>query len=827
MRVDNISRIKKERFLKSLSEDAFRDLVVRPLFLRLGLEDGRDLCGPQEAGKDAIFAETDNLGFTVITAVQTKKGNLNLASKAHANLISAITQLRTALNTTVVLLKPKRKVKPNRVILCASGTINEQARKHVVDDVGNPNIQFLDSDELIPLIDENLPEFWLGIDADIQPYFRAIEAMVVGVSAGSASASGPVDILSGGATDDGFVSLKLYKPIVRKKKVHGVVHEVPDIVEVPLGSVAKEKSGKTLILGDAGSGKTTGLLRLAYEMARDGLQDAQGYRIPILVRAIELVRQAPSDIVSYMDTFTREITRSSKSCFTLNDLRDGRVVLFVDSLDEVGSNDGRREVLRLIKEFSEHYPECKIVLSSRPYRFVQELAELREYDEFRISPISWRQAEKIFVRAQKGKALAASSSKEVLRKLERIHGIELNPLLVTVFAASSDFSKQDIPANITELFKKFTELLLGRWDERKGLKHQYQAPLKDFVVTKIAFHMHLNKLTAMLRSDLEGIVDEELKLRGYGAEGPELLSEILERSGLFKLIGEQVEFRHHLLQEFFAGRGIAASDFVMTVIHDEWWKRALVFYFGDNPARVDLLKSAMSSLSDVALPDLYEAATTVGLANQACYLSTVDEKLDVWRWVVHALCRARDATLATIDPYGRIPLTNYMGYYLYARDSVALSHLRSNVKELQEWCQITGAKAADREAAGKAAVEEPMFWLITGLVESGDIDAAGEVLLKYNSSDPRLLVAIHLGCYLAAHVRPIEPSQKGVAIEICKRFERKIAPYRKQLLSEWGSELIELRNGDIAAADDDKEPVNLLPAPGKSEERTPVTRKRR
>ena len=68
-----ISRFKKERFLLSLSEDDFRDLVVRPLLLRQGLQDGRDLCGPFEEGKDALFVAIDQLGLQNIWVVQTKK----------------------------------------------------------------------------------------------------------------------------------------------------------------------------------------------------------------------------------------------------------------------------------------------------------------------------------------------------------------------------------------------------------------------------------------------------------------------------------------------------------------------------------------------------------------------------------------------------------------------------------------------------------------------------------------------------------------------------------------------------------------------------------
>ena len=45
-----ISRFKKERFVRSLSEDEFRDKIIRPLFLRKGFTDGREMCGSRKHG---------------------------------------------------------------------------------------------------------------------------------------------------------------------------------------------------------------------------------------------------------------------------------------------------------------------------------------------------------------------------------------------------------------------------------------------------------------------------------------------------------------------------------------------------------------------------------------------------------------------------------------------------------------------------------------------------------------------------------------------------------------------------------------------------------
>lgn len=91
----NISRFKKLVLLTRMTEDQFRDEVVRPLFLLQGLKDGRDFCGVHEKGKDAVFISVDQLGLNNIYVVQTKRGSLNLTRKTNTNLLEAMTQIKT------------------------------------------------------------------------------------------------------------------------------------------------------------------------------------------------------------------------------------------------------------------------------------------------------------------------------------------------------------------------------------------------------------------------------------------------------------------------------------------------------------------------------------------------------------------------------------------------------------------------------------------------------------------------------------------------------------------------------------------------------------
>ena len=155
--------------------------------------------------------------------------------------------------------------------------------------------------------------------------------------------------------------------------------------------------------------------------------------------------------------------------FSTTDLAGGRVVIFIDALDELASDTARRAVLRLTSQFQDLYPKCKVIMTSREYAFLKNLTELKHYQTYRVSPINYKEAVQLVDRLQKGMALPVERSKEIIRRLQEVHGMELNPLLVTVFAATTEYSRHDIPANITELFKKYTEMMIGRWDASKGL----------------------------------------------------------------------------------------------------------------------------------------------------------------------------------------------------------------------------------------------------------------------------------------------------------------------------------------------------------------------
>jgi hypothetical protein len=378
--------------------------------------------------------------------------------------------------------------------------------------------------------------------------------------------------------------------------------------------------------------------------------------------------------------------------------------------------------------------------------------------------------------------------------MKDVHGVDLSPLLVTILVATSDYNRQDIPANITELFKKYTEMMLGRWDKQKGLAQQIHAPIKDFLLQSLAFSMHQRRKVAIPLAECRALFEEELKSRGHHEDLDVLVNEVIYRSSLLRLVGDHVEFRHLLLQEFFAGRAIPSVDFLKSVVSDRWWTKAVVFYFGENPANTSAIINMISTVSEVAPHKLFTSAAALGLAIQACYLSKTTDKATALRWVIRTLASVKRPFTAEVDKALEKPGPSpwsFITYYVYGRDSVATSL----VKEI-----LPGLLSEEKTEPDQQDLAETMiFWCLVGLVETGELKMLDDLLRRYKPADARLLFGLYLGCYCVANLRMTSATQKDVARRISNRLAKNIRPLALQLIEELKTMLLEERKGEIKA----------------------------
>ena len=788
-----ISRFKKEKYLKEMLEDDFRDQVIRPLYFRLGFKDGRDFCGSMEKGKDCLFVEINSLQEKLFYCVQTKRGNLNMSKTASENVIEAIIQLKTALNTTFVLLKNKQKRKPDFVLLITSGKINDTARNHISDEIKDTRIKFQDSDDIIPLIDSKFPEFWIGIDANKIPYFKNLKEILEDIKKDISI----TDILSFNinyttVTDQIYIPLYLSYRTYEIIRRSGQTIRKPVIKDLSIEEVFNLKESLLLILGEAGTGKSTALKRLAYILCNQKIGENSTLYIPILLRSIDIIKHNKNLVTQCIEE-TQKIIGSNSASFTTEDLEKGNVIVLIDALDELTDEIERKKILQLINDFNNKFPDCKIILTSRNYTYLKQFNELNEFKELRLSYFNLSQAKKMVEKLIKSNSLSVENSQEIIRRLKSIHGIDLTPLLITVFVASSDFSKKDIPANITELFKKYTEMMLGRWDRNKGLNQQFHAPLKDFLLSKIAYEMHIRNAIGIKEEECIKIMKEELKARNIkNTNIDQLINESLRRSGLFKFIDDMVEFRHLLLQEFFAGRGIPSVELIPNYIKNQWWQRAIVFYFGENPKDIETIEKTTRALKIIGPQEQFQVAITVGLSIQACYLVETIKKIDLFKWVLQGLSLIKpDLVGEIIIQDKQYPLTKFIAFYLFSRDAVACDFIEEYHQKI-----INDFK---NNTIFKSQIEMIEFWIIVSLIECGYLEIAEKLIKKFHPKDNRLLLALHLGCFYVKHTKISSKENCKIAERICNKLTPNLKILRLQLIDEFKSELLEIQKDKIKA----------------------------
>ena len=523
-------------------------------------------------------------------------------------------------------------------------------------------------------------------------------------------------------------------------------------------------------------------------------------QLPVVVSARDLEGDG-ADIAEFIDgieLLSREFGSLKGRLFEEKDLESGRVTLLVDGLDEIADEALRRRVCERLRGISVQYPKCKMVVTTRPDPKTEQYFRRVGVKIYEIAPISWQQVRKIVKQVLENRSMsgsqlesAANGAQQVLRQIEEVHGFQLTPLMATVCAVSAEYSTSDVPANVTELFKKYSEVMLGRWDEHKGLRQQIRAPLKDFLLQKVALTMHIAGTVYMDREEFGNMVERLLAERGYRLETREIEDELLNRSRLLRVKGADVTFSHLLLQEFFAGRALAEGEIVVRV-GDPWWTKAIVFHYGDRREHAAQLREVQESVArDGRVGAVSQRA--IGLSVQASYLSLVGDRVHIWRDVIQEMAAFTSEVMGKTKGEGGYSLTEMTYAYLGLRDAVAFNALRD--EEVRN--AVLDSLRHEGERLEDPMLEATRFWVIVSLLESGLTREAQEVLKEWKFGDLRYCFWISMGAFFLESIVPVSEDQRRVAKKIREGYQDRIAPVTQEFLEEHRTLLLEKRGESI------------------------------
>ena len=345
------------------------------------------------------------------------------------------------------------------------------------------------------------------------------------------------------------------------------------------GMEAVQKYSKLRLLGKPGSGKSTFLRHLAIECNHGRFAITQ---IPIFISLRDFAESLRTNLqLSLLEFIHQEFITSGISQASLLEklLHSGRILLLIDGMDEVQSQE-EKIVMSEIRRFVDKYHRNQFVATCRT---ASQKLSLKGFTDVEIAPFTQEQiaafAQKWFVTfSQLNIQSGETTSDEFIDKLELPENWGYRRLITTplfLHLACSIFHRQGkFPIKQAEFYKQGMDLLLGKWDEAKGIERDqvyrgFVLPEKLKLLSQIAAATFEQGQYFFEENVIEKYIDDYMQtLAGRRATDPaeihqtseSILRAIESQHGILAERARGIfSFSYLALQEYFTARKIVAS----------------------------------------------------------------------------------------------------------------------------------------------------------------------------------------------------------------------------------------------------------------------------
>ncbi|WP_414566328.1 MULTISPECIES: NACHT C-terminal helical domain 2-containing protein [unclassified Anabaena] len=384
------------------------------------------------------------------------------------------------------------------------------------------------------------------------------------------------------------------------------------------GENAVKKYKKLIVLGKPGAGKTTFLKHLA-------LQCNQGMFMPNLIpiflnlKYFSEASNSPS-LLEYIGQVFSECgvtTEQIQEVF----LRKS-VLLLLDGLDEI-KNEHYERTLNEIRNLSRIYYDNYFILTCRIAAKEYSYDVLDKFTEVELADFDQEQIELFISQWFAAKKNRNIKAKEVIKALEknyRLSQLAVTPLLLTLICLVFE-EKGTAPNNRSELYTEGLEILLNKWDGKRGIQREkiYQElslQRKKDLLSYVAFETFQKKDFFLTQEEAKNYIQEYIKNLPSNADREQ---EALQLDS--EIILHAIEAQHGLLVE----RAKGIYSFSHLTFHEYFTAREI--NIRKRPQK-EAFQELVNNLSDRYWREIFLLSTEMAQPDASSLIKMMKNKID-------------------------------------------------------------------------------------------------------------------------------------------------------------------------------------------------------
>lgn len=533
----------------------------------------------------------------------------------------------------------KKKIYLNQIWIISNGSISTNAKEKIYEEYRSKNIKFIWDERLVSLVEMHYPEYWVDMEKSVAVYLSAVNRHAQDLN----SKQSLLDLVH----EDFYVEQDVVRIDPGARKKFSIRTKNP-ATKLPL---VLNKERFVFVEAGMGYGKSRLLRQVAIDLSNHS-RFSEHTVLPIFINFRDLIDKHDNSLSSILESLKKDEKL---------DLEKYSLLFVIDSVDETKSDNQSK--IESIHEFVAQlmpHEKISVVFGSRPFDdpLVEQDLE-RSVIRYALQPLSMQRLVS-FVEKICEKSSLPSRLKSDLQKSDLFRSLPKTPISAILLGRVLNSEAKDLPSTLPELYSKYLELALGRWNISKGRMSEKEYETTVILVRHIAKFMFENDTPEISLGDAKLIVNEYLCKRETGQNTDQLFDNIIGCTEVFSVdeIRNILFFKHRTFLEFMYSENMYIDYGKGAKIDhpfDGYWGAVNYFYLGklkDCPEQLREIFDLIPKSEPELVGKLIQAGSYLLAAYQSPYKEISDCVRKSFFEAADMYCRICDDP--TTSPLGKL-----------------------------------------------------------------------------------------------------------------------------------------------------------------------------